>query len=339
VNVLVNLKLEPEHLERIRAVSSVVSVRSVYERTGVEPATAHSYPGDVEPALQGDELHEALAEAEVLFTFRFPDEWVDQCASLKWVQLASAGADHILRGGLLDRRPNVVLTTASGIHEVPISEHILALILHFSRKLHVAVRGQARHIWEDYQADEACGKTVCLIGYGPIARRTAALCSALGMRVLCVRASIPAQEAGDGPIERFFPLRDLNAALADSHYVVVAAPRTPHSEGMIGRAQFEAMKPQAILINISRGALVDEQALIEALREGRIAGAGLDVFQEEPLPEHSPLWDMSNVLITPHKAGSTPHYGRRVTDLFCDNLSRYLRGQPLNNMVDPKRGY
>jgi phosphoglycerate dehydrogenase-like enzyme len=174
------------------------------------------------------------------------------------------------------------------------------MLLYFSRRFYKAVRNQAIHKWERFELDEANGKTVCLVGYGPIARRAAALCRALGMRVLVVRGSLLKQQPGEEAVERFYPPADLDEALAESDYVVVAAPRTPQSEGMIGARQFEAMKPGAVLINISRGALVDEEALVRALRDGKLAGAGLDVFVQEPLPESSPLWDMPNVLVTPH---------------------------------------
>jgi phosphoglycerate dehydrogenase-like enzyme len=213
------------------------------------------------------------------------------------------------------------------------------MILHFSRGFDKAVRNQPLHKWDRYHPDEAKGKTVCLIGYGPIARRAATLCSSLGMRVLCVRASVAGQQPGLDGVERFYPLAELDTALGQSDYVVVAAPRTPQSEGMIGRKQFEVMKETAFLINISRGALVDEAALIEALNEAKIAGAGLDVVAEEPLSETSPLWDMPNVLITPHISGSTPNYDKRATELFCENLAHYLRGEPLRNLVVRERGY
>ena len=167
------------------------------------------------------------------------------------------------------------------------------------------------------------------------------LCKALGMKAVVVRASLNEQQPGSDAeaVERLYPLSHLNEALAQADYVVIAAPRTPHSEGMIGREQLAAMKPSAVLINISRGALVDEAALIQALQEGRLAGAGLDVFVQEPLPESSLLWTMPNVLITPHVSGSNPHYHERATQLFCDNLARYLQGQPLRNLVNAERGY
>ena len=135
------------------------------------------------------------------------------------------------------------------------------------------------------------------------------------------------------------PMSGIRTTLGRSDYVVVAAPLTENSTSMIGRDQLAAMKSSAVLVNISRGALVDEAALIEALSEGKLAGAGLDVFEQEPLPESSPLWDMPNVLITPHVSGSNPHYNRRVTELFCDNLARYLNGETLRNLVDVERGY
>jgi phosphoglycerate dehydrogenase-like enzyme len=215
------------------------------------------------------------------------------------------------------------------------------MILHFSRGFDRAMRNQQRRKWERFTLSEANGKTVCFIGYGPIARRAATLCRALGMRTLAVRASLSGQQSGlsEDPIERFYPLSDLNAALSDSDYVVIAAPRTPRSEGMIGREQLAAMKPGAVLINVSRGALVDEAALITALQAGKLAGAGLDVFTQEPLPTTSPLWTIPNVLITPHVSGSNPHYHQRATELFRDNLARFLRGEPLRNVVNVERGY
>src|SRR5687768_3975954 len=282
---------------------------------------------------------EIVREAEVIFGFRFPLDWLDQAPNLKWVQLASAGSDHMQRLGLFEKRPNLLLTTASGVHEVPISEHIVAMLLHFARGFPKAVRNQAQGKWERYRAEEASGKVACLVGYGPIARRTAAILKTIGMRVLAVRASIAEQQPGFEAVERFYPPEELNAILSQSDYVIIAAPRTPRTEGMIGREQLRAMKSTAVLINISRGALVDETALIDALQEGTIGGAALDVFSQEPLPESSALWGMPNVLITPHVSGSNPHYDRRVTDLFIDNLKRYLAGEPLRNKVDMERGY
>jgi phosphoglycerate dehydrogenase-like enzyme len=328
--------LQPDFVRQIASVSPRVRAVEAYV-----PAVESPDPnkeGDWRK-IADDALDAALSEAEVFFTFRFDAAWAAKAPNLKWIQLASAGSDFIMREGLLDKHPDVTLTTASGVHEVPISEHILGMILYFSRGFHNAVRSQPLHKWERYRGDEALDRTVLLIGYGQIARRAATLCKAIGLRVLCVRASLLEQQPGFEGVERFYPLEDLDSVLAESDYVVVAAPRTPRSEGMIGAAQFAVMKPGAVLINISRGALVDEEALVEALQAGRIAGAGLDVFAQEPLPESSPLWDLPNVLVTPHVSGSSPHYNERVTALFCANLLRYLNGEDLKNVVDRERGY
>jgi phosphoglycerate dehydrogenase-like enzyme len=332
VGVLINHPLEAAYVQSIEAVDPRVHALCMYKP---DEALAR----EEWPRAEGVELDALLAEAEVLFGFSFPVEWLDKMPRVKWVQLASAGSDYMLRAGLLDKRPDLLLTTASGVHEIPISEHIIGMILYFSRGFYRAVRNQALHKWERFTAGEAYGKMVCFVGYGPIARRASALCKSLGMRVIAVRASLVEQQPGFEAVERFYPLGDLNEALAQADYVVVAAPHTPRSEKMIGREQLAGMKPDATLINVSRGAVVDEAALVEALREGRLGGAGLDVFEQEPLPESSPLWDMPNVLVTPHVSGSNPNYNQRVTELFCDNLGRYLRGDTLRNLVDRERGY
>jgi phosphoglycerate dehydrogenase-like enzyme len=336
LNVLVDYRLDEPYLRQLEAVDPRVRVLTTF------PTVSNA--GEVltlenRTRLSDAEIERLLPEAEVLFSFGFPIEWVDKLANLKWVQLASAGSDAMQRMGLLEMRPDLLLTTASGVHEIPISEHIVAMILFFSRRFNIAVRNQPAHTWSRFQADEAYGKTALLIGYGPIARRTAAICKALNMRVLVVRGSISEQAPGDGLADTFYPNSVLNRVLAESDYVIVAAPLTNSTRSMLGAAQFEAMKPSAVLINISRGAIVDEEALIAALREGRLAGAGLDVFAQEPLPESSPLWDMPNVLITPHTSGSNPHYNERATAIFADNLARYVNGQPLRNRVLRERGY
>jgi phosphoglycerate dehydrogenase-like enzyme len=333
--VLVNFTLGDEPLSRIREAHPNARILRAYEEADPE-ARARGEEGNL---LEGEALMTMMRQAEVIFGFRFPLEWLDEARHLKWVQLASAGSDHMQRLGIFRRRPDLLVTTASGVHEIPISEHIVAMLLHFARGFHKAVRNQAEGKWERYRAEEAAGKTALLVGYGPIARRTAALLGALGMRVLAVRASIAEQQPGFEAVERLYPPEELNGVLAESDYVIVAAPRTPRTEGMIGSEQLSAMKPSAVIINISRGALIDEGALVEALQNGMIGGAALDVFAQEPLPETSPLWAMPNVLITPHVSGSNPHYDRRVTDLFIDNLGRYLRGEPLRNRVDSDRGY
>ena len=336
VYVLIDHQLDAKYIEQIEAASPDVRVLTTFPNTGVADPMRGA---ENARRFEGKQLDEVLGQAEVLFAFGFPVEWLHRAPRLKWVQLASAGSDQMQRAGIFDLRPDLILTTCSGVHAVPISEHIVGMLLYFARSFQVAVRNQPGHKWERYQASEAAGRTVCFIGYGPIAQRAAFLCKTLGMKVLIVRASITEEQPGSEHVDRYYPGSMLDRALAQSDYIVVAAPRTPATEGMIGREQFASVKDGAVLINISRGALVDEDAMIEALREGKLGGAGLDVFREEPLHGSSPLWDMPNVLVTPHVSGSSPHYNERATAIFADNLGRYTRGEPLRNMVIKERGY
>jgi phosphoglycerate dehydrogenase-like enzyme len=342
IGVLVNYPLEIEYIHAIEVVDPRIYVmRAMVPNDEASAARGGAGWDDLSgwrTVPEGD-IDAFLARADIYFGFGFQVEWLDRAPRLEWIQLSSAGSDHLQRAGLFEKGYDIFLTTASGLHAVPISEHIVAMILYFSRRFNVAVRNQPLHEWERYRPREVDGATVCLVGYGPIGRRAAGLCKALGMNVTSVRASLSEQQEGDDVVERFYPLSDLNVALAEADYIVIAAPRTPKSEKMIGREQFAALKPHAVLVNISRGALVDEEALVQALQEGKLGGAGLDVFEQEPLPESSPLWDFPNVLVTPHNSGATPHYNSRLTDIFRDNLARYLAGQPLKNLVEPERGY
>jgi phosphoglycerate dehydrogenase-like enzyme len=339
IYVLVNFPLDDTERQWIQDVSPRVRIHLSMER---EQADA-PVPGEsARPApgwrrLDDAQLRPLLARAEVLFTFRFPVEWLQQAPELQWIQLTSAGADHMIGAGMIDRRPDVLVTTASGIHAIPISEQVIGYILVFCRGFLRDWRAQREARWDRYTPEEAAGKTLGIVGYGPIAQRTAALAQALGMRVVVLRHT--PQAHAEPPIERFYTPDQLHDMLGVSDFVLLAAPFTPQTRGMIDAAALAAMRPTAVFINISRGGLVDEPALIAALQGGQIAGAALDVFAQEPLPAESPLWAMQNVFITPHMAGANPSYNHRATELFCDNLRRYIAGQPLRNRVDPARGY
>jgi phosphoglycerate dehydrogenase-like enzyme len=256
-NVLVNYPLEDEYIQRIEAVDPRIHLLRAMVRQKAEVGEH----GDANWDDMSDwrdatesEMNGFLDRADVFCGTGFKAEWLDRAPNLKWVQLSSAGSENAQRGGVFDKRPNLLLTTASGVHSIPISEHILAMILHFSRGFNKAVRNQPLHKWERNWISEAAGSTVCIIGYGAIGRRAAQLCHSLEMKVISVRASLSKQQEGDGVAERFYPVSDLDNALAQADYVVVAAPRTPKSEKMIGREQFAVMKQNAVLINISRGA-------------------------------------------------------------------------------------
>jgi phosphoglycerate dehydrogenase-like enzyme len=229
-----------------------------------------------------------------------------------------------------------VLTNAQGIFDVPIAEMVLAYILVIVKRVPELMAQQRDHTWHMRRLGEVSGLTVGIVGLGNIGAEIARRCKALDMRVVATR-----RHPGNGSphADEVLPPDQLPRLLAAAHFVVIAAPLTPVTQSMISELEFRRMRDDAWLINIARGGIVDQTALVQALREGWIAGAALDVFETEPLPAASPLWDMNNVIVTPHNAWSTPHFKAREAELFLDNLDHYVQGQPLRNVVDPNKGY
>jgi phosphoglycerate dehydrogenase-like enzyme len=249
---------------------------------------------------------------------------------------------------------NVQVTTVSGIHATPIAEYVFASILAHRWRVPLWTHCQREREWPEgrwklFSRPELRGSTLGILGYGSIGREVGRLGQAFGMRVLALRRSAGSRERGyavdstgdpEGAIpERFYPAEGLYEMLAECDYVVVALPLTSATLGFLGEAELRAMKPTAYLVNIARGPIIDESAMVRALREGWITGAGLDVFEQEPLPSDSPLWDLENALISPHVAGFTPHYDERAAAVFAGNLARYLDGERLLNLVDKSEGY
>lgn len=270
--------------------------------------------------------------------------------SLRWLQVPSAGVDHLAADP--PWRHGITVTNAKGVYAIPIAEYISGMILRIHQPVAAWNANQAAHVWahgggEGPLASLARGETAVIAGYGSIGREVARQLAALGLRIIAVKprpevrvdTSYRVQGTGDpdGSIpERIVPDGELAAVAAEADFLVVTMPLTEASRGTISREVIAALPERAWLINVSRGPLVDEAALLEALRAGRLAGAVLDVFVEEPLPPDSPWWDAPNVIVTPHVAGSTSRF---FDDLVVDNVRRYLAGEPLLNQVDPERGY
>jgi phosphoglycerate dehydrogenase-like enzyme len=283
------------------------------------------------------EIEAVLDEVEVAVG-QFPRELLARAPRLEWFQQWGAGADWLLRHPEAVEA-GFVLTSASGVHAVPISEHILAFMLAFARDLPRVFLDQAKREWgkpDSRDVFELAGKTMLLVGVGEIGARTARLAEALGMQVLGVRRDPSRKVAG---VAEMHGLEELASLLPLADVLVLTVPLTSETKGMIGAGELRAMKESGYLINIGRGGTVREDDLVRALREGWIAGAGLDVFEEEPLPKESPLWQMENVIVTSHYSGSTPHYDDRAFEIFMDNLQRYVSGEPLRNVVDKGLGY
>jgi phosphoglycerate dehydrogenase-like enzyme len=287
-------------------------------------------------------IEEHLKDAEIVFTISLWPEQFAVAEKLRWIHAPTAAVHQLLFAELVES--DVVITNSTEVHGPVVAEHVMALIFALAKKIPQAVTFQQKRVWaqeamwkQGSRLHEIAGATLGLIGLGSIGRRVARMASALGMRVIGVREHV--EKGRPEGVETVFSPAELDELLKQSDYVVVAAPLLAQTTGLINAARLAIMKPEAYLINVGRGPLVDELALVEALRGQRIAGAALDVFEKEPLAADSPLWAAENLLITPHTAGLTDKLWNRHYELFSENLRRYLAGQPLQFVVDKQKGY
>jgi phosphoglycerate dehydrogenase-like enzyme len=255
---------------------------------------------------------------------------------VRWVHSLAAGVENILFPELVESP--VPLTNARGVFARPLAEFAMGAILFFAKDFRRLVRSQEAGAWDPFDVEEISGRTLGIIGYGEIGRSTAGLARGLGMRVLALRRR-PDLCRDDPNVARVFPAEAKLDLMAASDYLLVSAPLVPGTRGMIGEPELRAMKPTAVLINVGRGPVVEEAALVRALEEGRIRGAALDVFDQEPLPAGHPFYRLRNVLLSPHSADHTPDWCERSMEFFLDNFDRFRKGQPLENVVDKRLGY
>jgi phosphoglycerate dehydrogenase-like enzyme len=298
---------------------------------------------------------EIWQRTEILITLGSGIPRKEQAPNLRWVHLYSAGADNVINNPLFED-PSIALTTSSGVHSIIIAEYVLAATLSWYHRFSLQQRWQQEKKWgasairqKENSLDELRGKTIGIVGYGSIGREIARQAQAFGMQIVASQQSSDHRDHGflfpgigdpEGTIpEHFYTSEQLHQLLQISDVVVAALPLTTQTRNLFDAAAFEAMKADALFINIARGEVCDEQALIHALQDRSIAGATLDVFQHEPLERESPLWELPNVFITPHISGLTPHYEERVYTIFEANLQRYQEGKSLYNRVDKKREY
>ncbi len=279
------------------------------------------------------------AEAEVLLNWSATRELLEavwpMAPRLKWIHSRAAGLDDVLFPELIESP--VIVTNSRGVFSRSLAEFVTAAVLFFAKDLRRMLTSQQAGRWDPFDVEEVHGKVMGIVGYGDIGRACAAQARALGMLVQAVRRQ---PDAGADPFaQRVVPPERRSEVLSASDYVVVAAPLTEETRGLIGAAELRRMKSSAVLINVGRGPVVDQRALIRALEEGWIRGAALDVFEREPLPAGHPFYGLPNVLLSPHCADHTPGWLDRAMDLFLDNFARFLRGEPLLNVVDKKRGY
>jgi len=253
--------------------------------------------------------------------------------NLKWIHTSFTGVNNILTNEV--KTSKVIVTNSKGNYGTQVPEHAIAMILAFNRRLKEAFIAQQNKVWKEFDATELYGKTVGIIGLGVIGTGVAKIFKTFGCRVIGTSRNIKKNRY----VDKIVPIRSLEILLSESDYVVLCVPLTRETRHLIGKKELEYMKKSSILINISRGEVVDEKALIDALKKGKIKGSGLDVFETEPLHKKSPLWLMKNVIITAHYAGVTQHQESRAVDLFCKNLKLFLKGKKLINVVDKEKGY
>lgn len=318
---------------------------------------------EVRYAATLEELSAALAGAEVLFAADFRSGILHQAwpraRDLRWIHGAGAGVDPLMFPELVNS--SVVLTNSGGIFDRAMAEYVLLLVLAFAKDLPRTLDLQRNREWQHRESERLDGRTLLVVGAGSIGREIATLVRAAGMRVLGVArrarpvsparptaptgapgspaAGFPASVSPDAAFERVVGIDDLHAVLPEADYVVLSLPLTPETRGLFGAQAFARMKPTARLVNVGRGAVLDEAALADALRSRRIAGAALDVFAAEPLPADHPLWDMPSVIVSPHMSGDFFGWPAAVSALFVENFRRWRNGEPLLNVVDKERGY
>jgi len=328
--------LEEGYRSQIAAVDPRIRVFYAAEQIAAETKRPRG-PIDQAPDEGADvELDSLLREAEVIYGLRFPQNILERAPRLKWVQTSSAGVDTLVGTELW--QSDVILTTTSGIHVIPMREHVLGMMLMFVRHAPIYFVNKQRKVWKQDLPDQLCGKTLGVVGLGKVGEGIARAAKAFDMRVVATRRHVTEQETS-AAVDTLYPADKLLEMLGESDFVVVTVALTKETQKLIGERELRAMKPTAYIINIARGSVIDEAALTKALKEKWIAGAGLDVFEKEPLPQNSELWTLPNVIITPHVAGLMPDYNARAMEVFCENLRRYLAGQPLLNVIDRTRGY
>jgi len=286
---------------------------------------------------QPEDFGDALGVAEVIFHCsggrKRLEPLLAKAPRVRWVHSRSAGVENILFPALVEGA--VVVTNARGAYSRSLAEWAMAGVLFFAKDLRRLLRSQAEGRWDVFEPEEIAGRTLGIVGYGDIGRAVARYARALGMRVLALRRRPEPDEVAHevlGP-------DGLNELMRRSDYVILAAPLTPDTRGLVGREAIAAMKPSGVLVNVGRGPVVDEAALVEALTARRIRGAALDVYEQEPLPAGHPLYSLDNVLLSPHSADNVPGWRESAVDVFVEHVKLFRDGQPLRNVVDKAHGY
>jgi phosphoglycerate dehydrogenase-like enzyme len=347
-NIFLSTYFEPNEVARLKAETEKRGLTVFYHPEFLVPAkfpAEHVHNINLTPEQEQIWLA-SLRKADILLDFDINTirRWQSEnlVPRLRWLQTTSAGVGQVINAVGLSQS-DLIVTTASGIHAVPLAEFTMMALLMWVKRHSLIAEQQNKRVWEKYASDELPGKTLSIIGPGKIGREIGRMAKALGMRVLAAPSTLEGRTAADYNADALFSTdkASLHAALAQTDALVLAMPHTPFTERMIGAEEFAKLKRGAYFINIARGKVVDEPALIAALQSGHLSGAALDVFDIEPLPVDNPLWSMPNVLVAPHSASTVYRENERIIDLFLHNLDLFLAGRyaEMKNILDKERMY
>ncbi len=336
--VLIASYLEPEYVERVK--QEVPEVEVIYRPDLIgAPRFIADHTSRIErtPAQEA-EWRQLLAKADILFDFDHThrDDLPELAPNLKWIQATSAGIGQFVHRMGYAEKTDWIFTTASGVHARPLAEFCIMSMIMFAKNYPLIEQAKAERKWQRFGNTELEGKTAGIIGLGRIGRDVATVCKFFNMNVIGTRRDVT--KTVDN-VDKLYAPDDIDSLLPDVDYLVLATPHTPETEGMITAERIRLLKQGAVIINIARGAVIDQPAMIAALNDGHLAGASLDVVAVEPLPENDPLWDIPNVIISQHSASTADSENRKITEIFIENLKAYLNDQPMRNVLDTKLMY
>lgn len=341
VKVLISFHIDPALIEKIKQVDPEIEVLYDPSLLGT-PRYKNDQHGNLieRTPEQQKKFREMMKQAEILFgyvprDYRDLKKWFHK---LRWNQSPSAGIGWgVRRAGWTET--DIDFTTASGMHSTPLAEFSLMSMLIFVKNYFLMAKQKERHHWQRTSAQELRGKTLGVIGLGSVGSEIARLGKCMGMHVIGTKRHVVGVDPSSVNVDELYAWNDLDPVLSKSDFLVLICPETDDTRGLIGKNELKKMKHGAVLINISRGSIVNEPAIIEALQSGHLGGLATDVASVEPLPSESPLWDMPNVIISPHSASTVEQENERLTSIFVDNLRRYLDGKPLRNLLNKKLLY
>ncbi|MGJ3237269.1 MAG: D-2-hydroxyacid dehydrogenase [Anaerolineae bacterium] len=338
LTVIIASYLEPQHITRIETQFPDISLIYRPDLLG-QPRYIADHTAPVTRTTQQEaEWQALLAEADVLFDFDYSHraDLPDLAPKLRWIQATSAGIGQFVKRMAYAQKTDWVFTTASGVHARPLAEFALMGMLMFAKNYTRLFEDKENRVWNRYCGTDLTGKTATVIGLGSIGQEVARLAKAFEMRVIGNRRD-PQQPVPY--VDQLYGTDDLHAMLPQTDFLVLSTPHTPETENLIGQTEINLLPQGAVIINVARGVVIDEPAMIDALERGHLAGAVLDVFREEPLPQDNPLWAMPNVIVSPHSASTVASENDKIVDIFCENLTRFQQGEPLINQLDVDKLY